>query len=92
MGKGMAIVFAERAFGCGPNMAKDEAGRCLGGYSLEIGAVPCRNRRGEEAGRSAELGIRIKAYAEAIGIVLAATSVLGEKARVRIRARSTCCR
>lgn len=78
MGKGVAVVLTEGALGGGADVAKDEAGRRLGRNALEVGAVPCGDGRGEEAGRRAELGVCVEAYAEAIGVVLPAPGVLGQ--------------
>jgi hypothetical protein len=44
---------------------------------LEVGAVPGGDRRGEEAGCGAKLGVGVESDAEAIGVVLASARVLG---------------
>jgi len=76
MAERVAVVFAERALGGSADVRKNQARGCLGGETLEVGAVPGRGSRSEEAGCSAQLGIGVEANAEAIGIVLTAARVL----------------
>lgn len=76
MRKGMAVVLREGALGRGTNMAEDETGGGLGGDTLQIGAVPGRDGRGEETRSWTKLRVGVKAYSEAIGIVLASSGVL----------------
>jgi len=72
----VAVIFAEGAFGGGADMGEDEAGSCLRGDAVEVGAVPRGDSRGEEAWSGAELRIGVEAYSETIGVVLATSSVL----------------
>ena len=74
--KGVAVVLAKGSLGRGAHVREDQARGRLGGDAVEVRAVPCRYGRGEEAGGGPELRVRVEAYAEAIGIVLAASGVL----------------
>jgi hypothetical protein len=49
---------------------------------LEVCAIPGRDNRRKEAWSVAKLGVRVKAYAKAIGIVLSTARVLAKK-RIR---------
>jgi len=53
-------------------MCKHEFGLCLAGEPLEVYAVPCWDRGGEDGGTGAEFGLCIPAYAEAVAVVRAA--------------------
>jgi hypothetical protein len=57
-------------------VGKYESGSGLGRNPLQVGAVPSRSRRCEEARRMSQLGIRIEANPKAVGIVLAPSRVL----------------
>lgn len=74
--EGMAVVFAQRAFSSGTHMGEYQPGGCLGSDALEVGAIPCRNRRGEEARSLAQLGVGIKAYSETVRVILAPSRIL----------------
>lgn len=76
MAKRVTIVFAERSFGRSSDVGENELGGGLRGDTLQVGAVPRWDRRGEEAWRVAQLGIGIEAYPEAVCIVLTSSSVL----------------
>lgn len=76
MAERVAVVLAERTLGGSAYMGKDKARSCLRGDPLEVGAVPGRYRRSEEARGLAELGIGVPANAKAIGIVLSASGIL----------------
>lgn len=72
----MAVVFGEGAFGRGAHVGEDETGCGLGSDTVQIGAVPRRDGRGEEARSGPEFRIGIKSYSEAICVVLASSRVL----------------
>lgn len=74
----MAVVLAESAVSGGADVGEDEAGGGLAGNAFEVGAVPGRDGRAEEAGGLAEFGVGVEADAEAVGVVLATSGVLQE--------------
>lgn len=50
MAEWVAVVLTKRAFGGGTNVGKYKSRCGLGGDTMEVGAIPCGNGRGEEAG------------------------------------------
>ena len=83
MCKRVAVVLGQGAFGRGPDMAKYQARGGFGRNSMEVRAVPRRDCRSKETGSGAELGVGVKAYAKAIRVVLATSSVLETRSLVR---------
>jgi hypothetical protein len=62
----MAVVITKGAF-CGrSNMGEDQRRGRLGGYPLQVDAVPSGDGRGEDAWLWPKLGIGIVAYAKTI--------------------------
>lgn len=76
VGKGVAVVLAQGAFGCGTDVGEDQPRGSLGGKSVQIGAVPGGDSRREEARAGTEFCIGVEADAEAVGIVLASSGIL----------------
>lgn len=76
MTEGVAVVFTQRALGCGSDMGEYKLGGGLGGYSMQVGTVPGRDGRREQARGLPELGVGVKADSEAVGIILSSASVL----------------
>ena len=64
-------------------MAKDKARCGLGGDTLQVGAIPGGNSRCEKARRCAKLRVGVKAYAEAICVVLTSSCILIASHQVR---------
>ena len=87
MGERVAVVVAERAFGGGANVGEDQGRGCLGGYPLQIYAVPGGNGRSEDAWLRAELGVGVVAYSKAITYTIS-RSWNGRKATQRTIVRS----
>lgn len=76
MAERVTIVLAERPFGGGSDMGKDQSRRSFGGNSLQVHAVPGRCGRGEEARGGAQSCVGVETKAEAICIVLSAAGIL----------------
>jgi hypothetical protein len=68
--KWMAIVIAERPFGCGANVGKDEVRGGFGGDSLKIDAIPGRCRRCEYAWLRTKLRVCVVPNSKAIAYTL----------------------
>ena len=62
----MAVIITEGAFGRCADMGKYERRGGLGGYSLEIDAVPRWSSRGKDARFGAELGVCVVSNAESV--------------------------
>lgn len=80
--KGVAVVGGCGAFRGSADVCEDEMRRSAGSDSLEVRVVPCGRGRGEYARLGAQFGIRVVAYPEAIGIVLAPPCVLQQSRTV----------
>jgi len=66
MAERVAVVIAERSFGCGSNVGEDQRGRCLRGDPLEINTIPSWGSRGEYTWLGAKLGIGVVPYSKPI--------------------------
>lgn len=62
----MAVVIAEGAFGRCADVGEDQRGCGLGGYSLEVDAIPGGSGRCEDAGLRAKLRVGVVSNAKSI--------------------------
>jgi hypothetical protein len=68
MAERVAVVIAEGTFGACPYVGEDEGGSGLGGYSLEVDAVPGGDYRGEDAGLGTKFGVSVVSNTETIAL------------------------
>jgi hypothetical protein len=64
----VAVCVGEGALCCCADVRKDEIRACLASETLEVLAVPGRDRGCKDAGLWTEFGVRVEAYTEAIAV------------------------
>lgn len=68
MGERVAVIIAEGTFGACSYVGEDERGSGLGGYSLQVHAVPGGDYRGEDAWLGAQFGVSVVSNTETIAL------------------------
>jgi hypothetical protein len=68
VGERVAVVIAEGTFGACSYVGEDERGGGLGGYSLQIYAIPSGDNGGEDAGLGTKFGVSVVSNTETIAL------------------------